>query len=81
MDKVTRGLGTTVEGSDVMINLVEPDWCRTDLGGNGAPNAPESAVPGIILGAFAEDKKSGRIFRAQEYAGMTLEDALKKAGC
>lgn len=81
LDKVTRDLGTTVEGTDVMINLADPGWCRTDLGGNGAPNAPESAVPGIILGAFADDKKSGRIFSAQEYAGMTLEDALKKAGC
>lgn len=81
LDKVTRDLGTTVEGTDVMINLADPGWCRTDLGGSSAPNAPESAIPGVILGAFADDKKSGRIFHAQDYAGMTLEDALKKAGC
>ncbi|MBQ0039569.1 MAG: SDR family oxidoreductase [Treponema sp.] len=78
LDKVTRDLGTTVEGTDVMINLADPGWCRTDLGGNSAPNAPESAIPGIILGAFADDRKSGRIFHAQDYAGMSLEEALAK---
>lgn len=78
LDKVTRDLGTTVEGTDVMINLADPGWCRTDLGGNSAPNAPESAIPGIILGAFVDDRKSGRIFHAQDYAGMSLEEALAK---
>lgn len=78
LDKVTIDLGTTVEGTDVMINLADPGWCRTDLGGPNAPNSPESALPGVILGAFLDDKKSGRIFRAQEYAGMTMEEAINK---
>jgi hypothetical protein len=30
------------------------------------------------LGAFADDKKSGRWISAQDYAGMSLEDALNK---
>jgi len=62
-----------------MINLADPGWCRTDLGGPNAPNAPESTIPGIVVGAFADDKKSGRIFGAQDFAGMTLEEAVKKA--
>ncbi len=78
LDKVTKDLGTTVEGTDVMINLVDPGWCRTDLGGPKAPNDPDSVIPGMVLGAFADDKKSGRWISAQDYAGMTLEDALKK---
>ncbi|MDO5154728.1 MAG: SDR family oxidoreductase [Eubacteriales bacterium] len=77
LDKITMDLGSTVEGTDVMINLVDPGWCRTDLGGNQAPNSPESAIPGVVLGAFLEDKKSGRIIRAQEYAGMTMEEAIQ----
>ena len=76
LDKVTKDLGTKVEGTDVMINLADPGWCRTDLGGQSAPNAPESALPGLVLGIFADDKKSGRIFSAQEYAGKKLEDIL-----
>lgn len=78
LDKVTKDLGTTVEGTDVMINLVDPGWCRTDLGGPKAPNDPNSVIPGMVLGAFADDKKSGRWISAQDYAGMTLEEALKK---
>ncbi len=79
LDKITIDLGSTVEGTDVMINLTDPGWCRTDLGGPHAPNAPESAIPGIVVGAFVDDKKSGRFLNAQFFAGMSLEDAVKKA--
>jgi short-subunit dehydrogenase len=77
LDKVTKDLGSKLEGSDVMINLTDPGWCRTDLGGPNAPNSPESAIPGVVLGAFLDDKRSGRIFRAQDYKGMTIEEAVK----
>ncbi|MBP0972387.1 MAG: SDR family oxidoreductase [Oscillospiraceae bacterium] len=79
LDKVSIDLGSKLRGSDVIISLADPGWCRTDLGGPMAPNAPESAVPGVVVGAFVNDGKSGRIFRAQEYAGMTLADAVAKA--
>ena len=79
LDKVTIDLGKTVQGSDVMINLADPGWCRTDLGGPNAPNAPESTIPGIVVGAFADDRKSGRIFGAQSFAGLSLEEAVKTA--
>ena len=79
LDKITVDLGHTVNGTDVMINLTDPGWCRTDLGGPNAPNAPESAIPGIVVGAFLDDKKSGRFLGAQTFAGMTLEEAVKYA--
>lgn len=79
LDKITIDLGSKLEGSDVMINLTDPGWCRTDLGGPNAPNAPESAIPGIVVGAFIDDKKSGRYLNAPYFTGMTLEDAVAKA--
>ncbi len=79
LDKITIDLGSKVEGTDVMINLTDPGWCRTDLGGQHAPNAPESAVPGIAVGAFVDDKKSGRFLGAQNFVGMTIEQAVEKA--
>lgn len=79
LDKVTIDLGYKVNGSDVIISLADPGWCRTDLGGPQAPNAPESTIPGIVVGAFVNDKISGRYFGAQEFVGMTLEEAVKKA--
>ncbi len=79
LDKVTIDLGLKFEGTDVMINLTDPGWCRTDLGGPSAPNAPESAIPGIVVGAFVDDKKSGRYLNAPFFHGLTLEEAVKKA--
>lgn len=79
LNKITVDLGYTVEGTDVILSLADPGWCRTDLGGPKAPNAPESALPGILVGAFVDDKKSGRLFEAQDFAGMTLEEAVQKA--
>ena len=79
LDKITVDLGHTVNGTDVMINLTDPGWCRTDLGGPQAPNAPESTIPGIVVGVFMDDKKSGRNLGAQTFAGMTLEEAVKYA--
>ncbi len=79
LDKITIDLGSKVEGTDVMINLTDPGWCRTDLGGPHAPNAPESAIPGIAVGAFVDDKKSGRYLNAPFFTGMTLEEAVAKA--
>lgn len=79
LDKITIDLGSKVEGTDVMINLTDPGWCRTDLGGPHAPNAPESAIPGIVVGAFVDDKKSGRYLNAPFFAGLTLEEAVAKA--
>ena len=55
LDKITIDLGSKVQGTDVLINLTDPGWCRTDLGGAHAPNAPESAIPGIVVGVFVND--------------------------
>lgn len=79
LDKITVDLGSKVDGTNVMINLADPGWCRTDLGGPNAPNSPESALPGVIVGAFIDDRKSGRIFRASLFEGMSIEEAVAKA--
>ncbi len=79
LDKVTVDIGSKLNGSDVIISLTDPGWCRTDLGGPNAPNAPESAIPGVVVGAFVNDGISGRLFSAGDFHGMTLEDAVTKA--
>ncbi len=79
LNKVTRDLGLKYEGTDITLSLADPGWCRTELGGPNAPNSPESALPGVLVGAFIDDKQNGRIFSAQEFSGMSLEDAVAKA--
>lgn len=79
LDKFTKDLGSKLEGTNVCINLADPGWCQTDMGGPHASNDVKSCIPGMVVGAFINDKKSGRLLHAQEFAGMTLEEAVKKA--
>ncbi|AIQ57906.1 SDR family NAD(P)-dependent oxidoreductase [Paenibacillus borealis] len=79
LDKFTKDLASRLEGTNVMINITDPGWCRTDLGGPNAPGAVENVIPGIAVGAFVDDKKSGRFLHAQNFTGMTLEAAVAKA--
>ena len=79
LEKFTRDLALKLDRDDVLLNLVDPGWCRTDLGGPNAPNDPASALPGVLVGAFIDDRRSGRIFRTQDYAGMTLPQAVGHA--
>lgn len=79
LDKVTLDLAGKVDGTDVIISLTDPGWCRTDLGGPNAPNDPDSVIPGICVGAFVDDKISGRNLGAQGFTGLSLEEAVEKA--
>jgi len=79
LDKVTMDLASKYDGTDIMINITDPGWCRTDLGGQHAPNAPESSLPGVVVGAFVDDKRSGRNFSAGNFYGMALEQAVAHA--
>ena len=79
LDKVTMDLASVYDGTDVIISLTDPGWCRTDLGGPSALNSPESSIPGVVVGAFVDDKKSGRCFAAPNFHGMSLEEAVEYA--
>lgn len=79
LDKVTMDLASVYDGTDVIISLTDPGWCRTDLGGPKAPNSPESSIPGVIVGVFVNDRRSGRCFVAPEFHGMSLEEAVEYA--
>ncbi len=79
LDKVTVDLGSKYEGTDIILSLADPGWCRTDLGGEKAPNDPASAVPGVVVGAFVDDGISGRWFAADNFYGLTIEEAVEKA--
>ncbi|MDR0456809.1 MAG: SDR family oxidoreductase [Treponema sp.] len=77
LDKLTTDLASVLDGTDVCLSLADPGWIRTDLGGPHAPGAVESCLPGVAVGAFINDKKSGRLFPAPRFHGMTLEQAVQ----
>ncbi|MDR0290662.1 MAG: SDR family oxidoreductase [Treponema sp.] len=76
LDKFTADLASVLDGTDVIISLADPGWLRTDLGGPNAPGSVENCLPGVVIGAFVNDKKSGRLFAAPNFCGKTLEQAV-----
>ena len=79
VDKFVRDFVPKLTGSGVQMNLLDPGWLRTDLGGPKAPNDPSSVIPGALVPALLDNGESGRFFQAQEYAGLNLTQALEKA--
>ena len=78
LDKLTVDLAGKLAGTGVTLNLVNPSWCQTDLGGPHAPNTPESALPGLVLPAFSSDEVNGQLINAQDFINRSLSDALLK---
>jgi 3-oxoacyl-[acyl-carrier protein] reductase len=79
VDKFVRDFAPSLVDTGVQMNLLDPGWLRTDLGGPNAPHDPSSVIPGALVPALLNDGKSGRFFGAQDYAGLTLNEALAKA--
>ncbi|NVN89007.1 MAG: SDR family oxidoreductase [Desulfuromonadales bacterium] len=79
LNKFVHDLAPSLEGTGVMMSLVCPGYVRTDMGGPNAPYSVESVIPGALLGAVLDGDINGRWFIAQDYAGLDLPTAMKKA--
>lgn len=71
VDKFVKDTAPKLVGTGVMMNLLDPGWLRTDLGGPNAPGAVESVIPGALVPCLSDDGVSGILFRAQDYAETT----------
>jgi NAD(P)-dependent dehydrogenase (short-subunit alcohol dehydrogenase family) len=68
LDRYVRDLVTTLNGTGVLINLMDPGWLRTDLGGPQAPNDPDSVLPGALVPVMLDEKEgSGKLYHAMDY--------------
>lgn len=75
----TSGIALEAEQAGYSAAKAALNKVTIDLGGPNAPNKPESAIPGILVGAFVSDEKSGRLFGAQDFSNLSLSDAVIKA--
>ena len=76
VDKYTKDFANSLEGTGVQMNLLDPGWLRTDMGGPQAPGDVTSVLPGALVPALMDDGVSGRWFSAQDYVGMSLQEAV-----
>ena len=72
VDKFVFDTAGHLKDTGVLINLLDPGWLRTDLGGPKAPNAVESVLPGALVPALIDDGTCGQLFHAQDYAGKNI---------
>ena len=72
VDKFVRDTAGYLKDKGVLINLLDPGWLRTDLGGPNAPGAVESVLPGALVPALLTDGTTGHFFRAQDWAGQDI---------
>lgn len=67
LDKYVYDMAPHLAGTGVTMNLLDPGWLRTDLGGEEAPNTVESVLPGAMVPVLLEDGTCGAWFSAQDY--------------
>jgi 3-oxoacyl-[acyl-carrier protein] reductase len=68
VDRYVRDVSPSLEGTGVIMSLLDPGWLRTDLGGDKAPNAVETCRPGVLVPLLLDDAApSGKFYRAQDY--------------
>ncbi len=68
VDRYVRDVSPSLEGTGVIMSLLDPGWLRTDLGGDKAPNAVETCLPGVLVPLLLDDTvPSGTFYCAQDY--------------
>ena len=72
LDRYVRDMIPTLEGSNVLMNSLDPGWLQTDLGGDEAPNHPDSVIPGALVPVLLDNNAgSGKLYKAQRYAAKS----------
>jgi len=73
VDKFVMDTADHLKDKGILMNLMDPGWLRTDLGGPNAPGAVESVLPGALVPVLIDDGTVGKLYHAQDWAGKELD--------
>lgn len=62
VDKLTDDLAARLNNTGVRINMIDPGWLRTNMGGENAEHPVEAVLPGILAPALVEDDGPNGVF-------------------
>jgi NAD(P)-dependent dehydrogenase (short-subunit alcohol dehydrogenase family) len=67
LNAITCLFAVALKEKGIAVNSVCPGWCRTEMGGAGAPRSVEEGAAGIVwLAADAPQKETGLFWRDKE---------------
>ena len=60
-------LASELRDTSIKVNSADPGWCRTDMGGEGAPNsAAQGADTAVWLATLPADGPTGGFFNSRQ---------------
>lgn len=68
VDKITDDIASKLSGTGVRINMMDPGWLKTDMGGENAEHPVEAVLPGALAPALIDDDgPNGQFFSAIDH--------------
>ena len=65
VDKLTDDISSKLKDTGVRINILDPGWLRTDLGGENADHSVEEVLPAALAPALIDNNgPNGELFSA-----------------